>query len=109
MEEEIRALLERGVQAIEKLAEDPVIHLETAPPVCPHCEKVNPVIRVGESEGTGEMAEFVIQAQCLSCNKVFYSLPLQWACAKTVGEITTVIQERAEFGGYSNARADQRT
>ena len=100
MEKEIQELLERGVAAIERLAEDPVIEVETSPPVCPHCERVNPVIRVQEKETTGAMAEFVIRAHCQHCHNVFYAMPFQWGSWKTVEEVRMAISERVELGGY---------
>ncbi len=94
-------ILERIAVGIERLAEDPVIQVETGPPVCPHCEEMNPTIRVDESEATGKMAEFVIQAQCQHCGKVFYALPIHWASFKEISEVTQAVAERAEISGYA--------
>jgi hypothetical protein len=101
MDVDTRRLLERGIEAIERLAEDPVIQIETGPPLCPFCERVNPVIRVGESENTGALAEFVIRAHCQHCNNVFYGIPLHWSTVKTTEEVREIISERVEAGGYS--------
>lgn len=110
MEPEVLTLLERGVAALEKLNEDPVIQMETGPPVCPHCGRVNPAVRVEESEASGLLAEFVIQCHCLHCNAVFFGIPLQWSCAKTLDEVKSVISERAEVAGYGiDSREDQGT
>lgn len=98
-EEKLEGLLERGVSALERLSEDPVIQMETGPPVCPHCERINPVVRVEEGTATGMLAEFLIQALCQHCNKIFYALPLQWATVKNPSEAKQVITERAELSG----------
>lgn len=97
-----RELLERGVAAIERLAQDPVIEIETKPPACPHCEKINPMVRIGvEEEAIGPMAEFVIKAQCLNCNKLFYALPDQWSTVASVAQAAQVMQERLELRGFN--------
>jgi hypothetical protein len=92
--------LERGVSAIERLAQDPEIRVDTGPPVCPHCRRDNPTVRIEESEGTGALAEFVIRAACLHCGQLFYAVPYQWATAKTVPETEQLVTERAELSGY---------
>ena len=102
MDEEVRQLLERGVIALEKLNEEPEIRVETHPPVCPHCERINPMIRTAEDEGTGAMAEIVYRFQCLHCNQVFYGIPLMWSTVTDVQQAANVIQERAELGGYAS-------
>lgn len=104
MDAEVRELLERGVTALEKLSDDPVIHMETGPAVCPHCDKVNPVVRAEESDGTGLMAEIVYRMQCMNCSNVFYGVPLQWSTMTSLDQAADVIQERAEVAGYGNTR-----
>ena len=97
--------MERGVSALEKIAadmdEDTVLKVETGPPVCPNCEKMNPNVRVHEAEATGALAEFLIQAQCLSCNKVFYALPYQWQTTKTVNEAELLMREKLDMTGMN--------
>lgn len=97
----LEKLLERGVLAFERMADDPVIQMETKPPVCPHCEKMNPSVRVQESEAEGKLAEFVIQAQCLYCHKPFFAIPVQWEVASSVEEVRQMISERAELRGFN--------
>lgn len=100
MSRDMRTFLERGVAALEKMADDPVIQVETKPPVCPRCNTINPKVRVQEAEEEGRLAEFIIQCHCLHCNQVFYALPLQFDVAASVSEASQLIQERAEIGGY---------
>lgn len=99
-------ILERIAAACERMAEDPVIQMETGPPVCPHCEKMNPVIRVEESGGTGLMAEFVIKAQCQSCGKLFYAIPLQFHTTTRLTEVPEILQARKEIAGYERNNDD---
>lgn len=100
--EKLEGLLERGVSALEALAQDPVIEMQTGPPVCPHCETINPKVRVSEHEDSGRMGGFVIRMHCLHCNEVFYSIPMQWACVKTTDEAAQVMEERADISGIGS-------
>lgn len=99
---ELTEILTRLTEAVEKLGEDPVIQVETAPPVCPHCETMNPVISVDESGGTGLMAEFIIRCKCHKCNRIFYALPIQWRCVGEISQLEQVIAEQKELSGYGN-------
>jgi hypothetical protein len=101
MEREVLDLLERGVTALEKLGEDPVIEMQTGPPVCPHCERINPTVRTGEDEGEGPMAGIVYRFQCQHCHKLFYGIPLQWSMCVDLNQAALVIQERADVSGYN--------
>lgn len=102
MEQEVLDLLERGVTALEKLNDEPVFQMETGPPVCPHCERMNPNVTVQESEESGPLAEFVIRCTCNSCHQVFYAIPLQWSMCRNVEEVEAVIHERADVSGYNS-------
>lgn len=106
MERGLQELLERGVTALEKLAEDEIeIRLETKPPVCPHCETMNPKVRVGEFSREGPLAEYAFQAQCLHCNKVMIVIPFQIECVKTVEEANIVLDEKMRLGGYETGNS----
>ena len=107
MNQEEKEILERIAVGIERLGEDPVIHLETGPPVCPHCEEMNPVVHVEESGGSGLLSEFVIRAHCKNCNRVFYALPIQWRCVAEVSEIEPALQQMKELSGYGNNGTQQ--
>jgi hypothetical protein len=99
MDEETMKLLERGVAALESLAQDPVIEMETGPPVCPHCNAMNPKVTVRDSEGQGFLIDFVIRAEC-QCGRVFYAMPIQWDTAGTLEETEQAISERRELRGF---------
>lgn len=100
----------RIADALEKLAADPVIDVPVKPPVCPNCNRMNPFVRVQESEATGPLFEFVIQCHCLSCNQIFYAIAEGWNCLSNLEDVQQMMNERAELAGYdSNSRQDQRT
>jgi len=94
-------LLERIAVGVEKLGEDMVINVETKPPHCPTCQKVNPNVTVSDKEATGDLAGFVIQARCNHCHNVLYALPIQWECFQTVEEIAEAMKERDELSGLN--------
>lgn len=96
----LQEYLERGIAALESLAQDPVIEIETAPPVCPHCGRMNPTVRVQETEAIGSMAEIVYRFHCTHCNSVFYGIPIQWDCVKETSEAKSILEERAEIRGF---------
>lgn len=100
MADRYEELLGRIATACERMAEDPVIQMETGPPVCPHCDKLDPVIRVEESGGTGQMSEFIIKAQCQSCGNIFYAIPLQFQSTTRMTEVPEILKARREIAGY---------
>jgi len=102
MNQEAMGLLERGVSALERLAQDPEIQIETGPPVCPHCQTMNPNVRVSESDEEGRMAEFIIKAYCTSCNKFFYAIPMNWECVQTQDEAGQVMEMKVRASGLDS-------
>jgi len=99
----MESLLRRGVEALEKLAaeEEPMeIRLETKPPVCPHCDQINPTVRVEEISATGPLVEYVVQAHCTHCNQVFYVIPFQMDCVPTIESAQQIISTKKRLGGY---------
>ena len=107
VEAEDRQLLERLTVAVERLAEDPVIHMETGPPVCPHCERINPSVHVDNVGGSGPLAEFVIRAKCDHCTKLFFAFPTQWQAISDLENVTKAIQAHKELGGYGSNGTDK--
>lgn len=107
MDRRLENLLVRGVDALEKLAQDEFeIQVETKPPVCPHCETMNPTVRVSESEMQGRLAEFVVEAFCMNCKNIFYVIPLQTECVKTQDDARNVISDKIRIGGYGHEGKD---
>jgi hypothetical protein len=101
MDTETKGLLQRGVVALEKLADEPTIDIEVAPPVCPHCGLTDPTVRVNEHEASGKLSGFVIQCHCLHCNGLFYSIPFQFQCVKDLDEVRQFQTERAGVNGFN--------
>ena len=104
---EITEVLERIAAGIERLAEDPVINVETAPPVCPHCETMNPNVSTEDTGGTGPMAEYAVRFTCQKCNRVFYALPIQWTCVPEISMLEQVLEQHKEISGYGNNGNDE--
>jgi len=103
MDREIQQLLTRGVAAMERcapaleqLAADPVINIESGPPVCPFCETMNPRISTREGDASGPLGEYFFQGHCEHCGNMFYALPKMWLCLKDVEEVRAEIDARAE-------------
>lgn len=92
----LEELLERIANGVERLAEDPVVEIETGPPVCPACGRFNPVISVRENEAQGPISEYLLHCSCNSCGQRFYALPVMWQMFNTRQEIEAALQERRE-------------
>jgi hypothetical protein len=102
MDREMRELLERGIRAIESLSEEPEIKVQTFPAVCPHCEKVNPIVEVNDQRDSGKLGEIVIPCKCLECGNGFFAIPFQFQVARTVEDANNLMAERAEMTGYEH-------
>jgi len=108
VDKRVEELVERGVLALEKLAQEEIeLRVETKPPVCPHCETINPNVRIEESVGSGRMVEHFTQAHCLHCHKVFYSIPIMVECVKTADDARMMIEEKMQIGGYERTNGQQ--
>lgn len=94
------ALLERIALGIEKLAEDPIVEMEVAPPVCPHCGVFNPNVTTSDIGGTGRLAEFHVALTCEECGKPFWGTPVQWSMHLEMSTLRREILERAEYVGH---------
>jgi hypothetical protein len=97
VDRELKSSLDRIAAGIEHLAEDPVIHVESGPPVCPFCEVKNPRISTRESEARGPLGEYIIQCHCEHCGEMFYGLPVMWHCVQTIEEVREEIEARVEM------------
>jgi hypothetical protein len=98
MEGRIEELLVRGVNALEKLAVDPTVEISGAPPICPHCQTVNPKIAVRDNPGTGQMGDQVVHATCLHCNMTFFAMATGWVSFRDEGELIEATHEGRENG-----------
>jgi hypothetical protein len=90
--------LERIAAGIEKLAEEPVLEMEVAPPVCPHCGVFNPKISVADGMGgEGPLAEWFLEMTCQECGAQFYGAPVQWSMHRDTETLRHELHERAEY------------
>lgn len=96
--------LERLATAVEELAKDPVIEVEAAPPLCPHCGEFNPHFWVENELGNGPLADCVLYGRCGKCNERFFAMPVTWHMHKTQTAVEMEIQERAELRNGSEGR-----
>lgn len=98
----IESLLERQAVALEKLAADPVLEIESGPPICPFCGQI-PDVEITEDRGEGPLSTYVIKPKCKHCENEFYAVPLEWAIFQTAMEAEQEINKRAEvFGANVN-------
>lgn len=106
MASRIEELLERAVVALDRsaVANEELIRLATeerdygdsltAPPVCPVCHKFNPKIIVLNHDRVGDMAEFVLVANCQECNQIFYAVPQGWVPFIHADEVSNYLSEK---------------
>jgi hypothetical protein len=99
MDRRTEELLERIAVAVEKLNEEPILHIEGGPPMCPNCEAVNPEITVKEDNGEGPFSQFIVNPTCETCGNPFYAIPLSWAVFTHYGEAEQELNNRAEAFG----------
>ena len=93
-------LLERAVIALEKLNEDPILNIESGPPLCPHCNTMAPEVIITEDGGEGPFSEFYITPTCKNCNSEFFAVALDWAIFATYQEAEIELGHRREI--FSN-------
>lgn len=88
-------LWERAVTALEKIAEEPIMQTVGGPPICPHCNTLNPRVTVIEGESVGPLVEFCMIATCGPCGNTIYGVPLEWAIFSDAEEARGEISRRA--------------
>lgn len=92
----VEELLERGIAALEKIADEPIMQTEGGPPVCPGCNSLNPRVRVAASDETsGPFVQFFVPMECGNCGKTFFAVPLEWATYSAIEDARTEISRRA--------------
>ena len=110
MERHEQQLLERGVKALEKLAEDPTVEFETGPPICPNCGIFNPVVSINENASSGPLSHFMAMVQCDNCSEFFYLVPMHWLTFTRLTEVQVEIARREAIlnvGNGQNSGQDQ--
>jgi hypothetical protein len=112
-ERDVMSLLIRATVALEKLAEEPIVEMEVGPPVCPHCNYLNPMVTHEPSDGaTGRLHEFFVPFSCGKCDQEFFAVPMQWSMHTDLTTLQLEIEgrERAEAqNGRANKRENQAT
>jgi hypothetical protein len=71
--------LERMADALEKLAADPDVEIDAGPAFCPHCGTLNPVVTVLNTDGAGNLEDFILVAECHECNHTMYGVVESWS------------------------------
>jgi len=103
-EARMEELFNRGVEALEKIASDPVIEYEAGPPICPHCGKYDPEITTPASDGAhGPLSELAISAQCMNCGSTFVVVIESYSMHRTPDTAIVEINERKERERAGNA------
>lgn len=92
--EQQETLLVRAVEALEQLARDPVIEIESGPPICPSCNRVNPVVDVFEGGGRGRLYEAFTVAECSGCHQKLYIVPMHMEIFTDLNELQLEIEKR---------------
>jgi hypothetical protein len=85
-------------QSLGKLASEPLLEIEPAPPQCPHCNKVFPVV-VSDEEDIGEvpLGQVVLSGKCKNCDNEIFAVAVTWvvhASGKEAANHALEIMER---------------
>lgn len=89
----------RIAEGIEKLASDPEIEIEAGPALCPHCGKHNPVVTILNTEGSGNLEDWILLAECHECHHSFYGLVESWSMFQSPQALEHELNERAGNNG----------
>lgn len=92
----VEELLTRGVDALEKLASDPIVEYEAGPPMCPHCGAFDPEVEIPAHDGVGgPLSQFVSPAMCKNCNNVMFFIVESYSMHRDRDTAIAEIKERA--------------
>lgn len=95
-------LLERMTVAIEKLSEPPEFEVNLKPPVCPHCNTVDPVVELPYQQGgTGKLSEIVVAGTCLACRKHLWVVIESYSMHKEASEAAMEVSEKEKAGFWT--------
>lgn len=90
--------LERQATAAEKLLElaerEEMVQVESGPPVCPGCGKLNPIVSQVQAGGDGPLHEFVMKVETHCCNKTMYAFAETWVMAPNLAYFESYIEQR---------------
>lgn len=102
-QEVVRDPLERIADALEKIADDPQVEIEAGPAFCPNCGTFNPEIQPHDSEGTGDMEDFVLMADCMICHHTMFAIVESWSVFNSREALLIDIEMRK--GGNNDGNA----
>ena len=88
--------VERGVVALENLAKEDEITVEFGPPLCPSCGTFDPEVTTFDSQDTGKLSDFVIQAECRNCGSTIFGIVESYSMHQSRETAIQEIHERAE-------------
>jgi hypothetical protein len=88
---ETRELMRRAVKA-------PILEMEVGPPVCPHCQRVNPTVRTEQHDAMGPLFEYAVALYCMECENKFYGVPVEWSMHQDVSTLTYELEGRKSSG-----------
>lgn len=95
--------LRRNADATEKMVElaqaEPTFMIETGPPVCPHCGRLNPEVTDVGAGGSGPLGDFVMVGETHCCNKTLYAVPIGFETFPQVELAQDALNRR---GGMTN-------
>lgn len=90
MDRQLRELIERGIEALERdaTAQEQILEfakqeqfvIEHGPAVCCHCGKLNPEVTLlaPETGTAGPLDDFMMQVECHHCNKTAFVIAAGW-------------------------------
>jgi len=97
---------EKIAAALEGFREDNEIQVEFGPPVCPHCGTFNPRVTTHESVSEGELADFIIDADCMECGKRMYGVVESYSMHASMETAVEELKSEGR-GGQQNGNNDR--
>jgi hypothetical protein len=70
------------------------VEIQAGPALCPHCGQFNPTVTVLPTEGSGNLDEWILVAECHHCNHTFYGLVESWSMYAFKAALESDIDER---------------
>ena len=85
-EDEFLTLMKKGIRSVnklsknlERLVDEPMVEIESAPPKCPHCNIINPSIVMAPSDQiAGPVNEFILVGRCTNCQNDIFGIATGW-------------------------------
>lgn len=68
-------------ESLKKLADEPLVEVEPAPPQCPNCGQLFPTVVSDDSEDEANempISEIILTGKCKRCSQPVFAVPVQW-------------------------------